>query len=276
MAPRGSGSAPDLYASALSEARGTFPGAATSVLWTDHAGDRAIVVVGVDLNDEQFLYQVVCLREGELWHSWTSGPAPGWLEVEDPFGVVTRCDRLEHGTQAVQLYHFGDMRVIEVDDGLFFQALWDVTVADGEWSWPEATAVLVRGRWEPAAVLGLPLRMSFLVERYVWFESSHDTPDQWAWDAVMQAVRDRPEDAWPVVLGSVEAAPSDQVLFTIAAGPLEDLIAEHSDLVIGLIEEAATTSEKLRRALGGVWAHVADPEVAARLERLTKAGHSRR
>lgn len=268
MARPTSESARDPETAALAETRSIFPGTVTKVLWTDCAGKRGVVVVEVQVENGRYLHQVTCLQEGEMWYSWTSGPAPGWLELEDPFGVVTRCDCLEPGTMAVRLSHFGAERVVHVDGQCLFQALWDVTTADGEWSWPEPTSVLVRGHWEAVAFVGLPVRTAFLVDRYVFFEGSHRPNDQWAWDALMEGVRDRPEEAWPVVLQSIEAAPRDDVLFAIAAGPLEDLVGRHADVLIDVIEAAARTSPKLRRALGGVWVAVPDTEIAERLARL--------
>lgn len=46
----------------------------------------------------------------------------------------------------------------------------------------------------------------------------------WAWEAVNEMVRERPEEAWSVITRLVELSPDDRILGNVAAGPLEDLL----------------------------------------------------
>lgn len=61
------------------------------------------------------------------------------------------------------------------------------------------------------------------------------------------------ETAWRAVLALVERAPSDEALFFVAAGPLEDLIRRQPEWVGPLVLQRARVDTRFRTALGGVW-----------------------
>ena len=91
-----------------------------------------------------------------------------------------------------------------------------------------------------------------------------------AWDAIDRLVREDPTQAWAVVTELVAQCPSDEALFYVAAGPLEDLLAKHGPEVIDRIEEAARRDPKVRLCLSGVWGNSIDPAVWERLMRLVR------
>lgn len=260
--------ADDLQKAVLAEAASVFPGAPLRALWTEISGDRAVTVVDVEFDSGPYTHQVASLRDGTAWRSCTSGPAPGLLEVDALVGVVTRWRWLEPGTQAVRVRLGDDDRVIEVEGDRLFQALWEVAPSDLERFWPEPVQVLIRGRWEPVAVEGVPVTAAFLVERYLAFELGRAATDWWAWEALAEGARVHPEETLDLVLRAIEAAPDERTLLAVAAGPLEDLVVEHAALLVDRLEAASAASPKLRRALAGVWADIADEAVATRIEQL--------
>jgi hypothetical protein len=75
----------------------------------------------------------------------------------------------------------------------------------------------------------------------------------WAWERVEDFVRNDPELAWRIVNLLIDAAPSDEVLGSIAAGPLEDLLREHGSQFVDRVEERARQNERFRQCLAGVW-----------------------
>lgn len=75
----------------------------------------------------------------------------------------------------------------------------------------------------------------------------------WAFEAVEDLVRERPEDGWSMVLRLVALAPDERVLAAVAAGPLENLLCFHSYAFIDRVEIEARRDSKLRRCLSGVW-----------------------
>ena len=76
-----------------------------------------------------------------------------------------------------------------------------------------------------------------------------------------------PEDCWPAILEILRRRPSESVLNVLAAGPLEDLIANCGDNFIERIEAEARKDPEFRDLLGGVWKNAASDEVWARVDR---------
>jgi hypothetical protein len=89
-----------------------------------------------------------------------------------------------------------------------------------------------------------------------------------AWETIDHLVRDDPAQAWAVVAELVAQSPTEEALFYVAAGPLEDLLAKHGSTVIDMIEEAARQDSKFRLCLSGVWGNSVDAAVWDRLMRL--------
>ena len=63
----------------------------------------------------------------------------------------------------------------------------------------------------------------------------------------------RPEAAWPAIVRLVACAENDEALAYIAAGPLENLLADHGPTFIERVEAQAAHDSRFRRALKGVW-----------------------
>jgi hypothetical protein len=79
-----------------------------------------------------------------------------------------------------------------------------------------------------------------------------------------------PETAWAITLDLIRAAPDDQVLADIAAGPLEELIQHSHATLLDRVETAARQDPKFRRCLMGVWLDTETPgDVCDRLTRYT-------
>ena len=62
-----------------------------------------------------------------------------------------------------------------------------------------------------------------------------------------------PEKAWPLMVKLIEAAPSEEALAFVAAGPLEVLIRTGGDNFEDRIVQCALSDARFRRALEGVW-----------------------
>jgi hypothetical protein len=77
--------------------------------------------------------------------------------------------------------------------------------------------------------------------------------DRWAVREVDTLVRDDPTEAWEVTRILVNAAPSDEALAYVAAGPLEELLHKHGSVLIDRIEEESRGNARLQLALSGVW-----------------------
>jgi hypothetical protein len=71
-------------------------------------------------------------------------------------------------------------------------------------------------------------------------------------DMIDRFERMDPETAWRAVVALIERAPSDETLFFVAAGPLEDLIRSRTAWVGPRVLEHARADPRFRQALGGV------------------------
>ena len=83
----------------------------------------------------------------------------------------------------------------------------------------------------------------------------------WAFNEMVDTVRDKPFEALEVILEILKIAEEEQVLANLAAGPLEDLLAEHGIVVIDRIIELAKSDPRFRDLLQGVWGNSVDPRV---------------
>jgi len=75
----------------------------------------------------------------------------------------------------------------------------------------------------------------------------------WASEALNELVREDPDKAWAAVEFVVERADSDELLGSIAAGPLEDLLRQHGTILVSRVEEKAGREPRFKHCLGRVW-----------------------
>jgi hypothetical protein len=74
-------------------------------------------------------------------------------------------------------------------------------------------------------------------------------------------------DAIQEILNRIPADPNNQYFKVLAAGPLEDLLEAHGELLVDQIEILARRSPAFRLLLNGVWPGTIKPKV---LDRLSK------
>lgn len=72
-------------------------------------------------------------------------------------------------------------------------------------------------------------------------------------DKVAEYIRTFLEVGWQLILEMLMLTQSEEIIANIAAGPLEDLIDYHADLVIDRIEKQSRIDDKFRQCLTGVW-----------------------
>jgi len=110
-----------------------------------------------------------------------------------------------------------------------------------------------------------------LVDAYLRHASERREEDFWAFDRVGEVVRGPdPERAFELVEALVRAAPDDRLGY-IGAGPVEDLVEQHSAVLIDWIEGAARRDPRFREALASIWLVVEDvsSDALARLQAVT-------
>jgi hypothetical protein len=89
-------------------------------------------------------------------------------------------------------------------------------------------------------------------------------------ELMMDAVRDVPETVWSAILKILQHELTDDQLASLAAGPLEDLLADHGIQFIERVEREAEQNPRFNRLLGGVWrSHMSD-EIWGRVQKARK------
>jgi len=88
----------------------------------------------------------------------------------------------------------------------------------------------------------------------------------WSYEKLDDLCQNSPDLAWEVIQEILEADQSDAVVANLAAGPLEDLLAEHGLKFINRVEERARQNPMFRHLLGGVWQNAMSNEIWARVQ----------
>lgn len=87
-------------------------------------------------------------------------------------------------------------------------------------------------------------------------------------DEVLHMPFDAPEKTWEFIQAVIKACDEDDVLSSLAAGPIEDLMSKHGEHFIDRVELLARHSLKFRRVLAGVWRGEMSDGVWERIEAL--------
>jgi hypothetical protein len=77
-----------------------------------------------------------------------------------------------------------------------------------------------------------------------------------------------PAVQWAFICAAVSKAKTDETLGHIAAGPIEHLLGKHGDEYIGHVETEANREPKFSRMMTGVWRHMMNDAVWARVETI--------
>jgi Family of unknown function (DUF6869) len=97
------------------------------------------------------------------------------------------------------------------------------------------------------------LATRFLDYLHAGDEIAPDHPDAWTFALFDDLTRDHPALGLAASCAVLAACESPEDVADIAAGPLEDLIANHGPTLIGEIEALAARAPRFAYALTGVW-----------------------
>ena len=95
--------------------------------------------------------------------------------------------------------------------------------------------------------------------------------EAWSGELLIRAARADPEFCWHVVLQLIDAAETDETIASIAAGPLEDLLAHHGTLYIDALEALSKSQPKVQKAVSGVWQNTTSRDVWLRIQDIQKS-----
>ena len=89
--------------------------------------------------------------------------------------------------------------------------------------------------------------------------------DEFCW-----IVEHEPEKAWLAIVQATKEPRFLPYLGNLAAGPLEDLIAQHGDLLMDRVEVLAKQDESFAQLLQGVWQYKMKDKTWARVQAVAK------
>ncbi|MDC9822493.1 hypothetical protein PRN20_02005 [Devosia sp. ZB163] len=92
-----------------------------------------------------------------------------------------------------------------------------------------------------------------------------DRPDFWAWEAADYLARHHPDGALSFILAAIDRPISEETRFSLAAGPLEDLLVHHGPSVIAEVERLARQRPEFRNTLVGVWQNAMGEDIWRRV-----------
>jgi hypothetical protein len=90
----------------------------------------------------------------------------------------------------------------------------------------------------------------------------------WAWETVWETMERGGPDAIRLLFELADAAPDEDAIAYLGAGPIEDLLHERRAEDLDLLDEAARKDRRIRLALQHVeWPHTMSAEEVARFRR---------
>ena len=99
-------------------------------------------------------------------------------------------------------------------------------------------------------------------------ESGQYGPHWWAASWMLDMPADQPELCWKLILQILDGATTDCQIANLAAGPMEDLLAQHGRDFIDRVEAEAKINGRFKHLLGGVWQNDMDDALWERVQRF--------
>ena len=134
--------------------------------------------------------------------------------------------------------------------------------------WTGTDGTVVRRTWGDDAPKLSASDIAALAEAWLEHDRTGRKSQFWAWERGEDVVRRQPMTGWLLLRHLIAGAADEQQLMNVAAGPFEDLLAEHSQVLLDQIEGAARSDPRTMRALAGVWKSSIDEGDWARIQRL--------
>ena len=99
-------------------------------------------------------------------------------------------------------------------------------------------------------------------------KSSEYDNNFWAFTALPDLCETSPDFGWELIEEIRKSDGSDVILANLAAGPLEELLAQHGAKFIERIEKQAQNDEQYRKLLGAMWQNDIPDDVWKRVKRV--------
>ena len=105
--------------------------------------------------------------------------------------------------------------------------------------------------------------------RYNAGKPNEKNPDSWADDRLIDLLFGTPEEAWLIIdLIWRQTPDDDRILASLAAGPVESLLAHHGPAFIDRVTLLARREPTFRKLLGAVWRNTIPEPVWQKLKAI--------
>ncbi len=91
---------------------------------------------------------------------------------------------------------------------------------------------------------------------------------EWAVFRFWKIILLSPDACWETILEIINQTDDEFILANLAAGPIESLLAQHSNVVIKWIEEEVNKNQKLKNLLSDIWKNSIPDEEWKRIQVL--------
>jgi hypothetical protein len=144
---------------------------------------------------------------------------------------------------------------------------WWVRQVDGD-RWEGSAGRVMRRRFHDDTPDLSPADAATLAAAWLHHDRTGRETRFWAWERVNDVIRRQPLTGWLLVRSLIAGAADESQLMSVAAGPLEDFLGEHSGALIDQVEDAARADPRVMLALRGVWKNAIDDEDWLRIQAL--------
>jgi hypothetical protein len=192
------------------------------------------------------------------------------LDVVEPPGPEVAVDALRAMGSSVEKVRVtpGGRLEVEIEGGpRLVSPTWGVHTSTRQ-RWTGSEGQVVHRVWgQPAPPLSATDARA-LADAWLDHDRTGRESRQWAWDRVSDVIHHQPMTGWLLTRQLIAGAADEDQLMSVAAGPLEDLLADHSQVLMDRVEAAARSDPRTMRALAGVWKNAIDDDDWARIQRL--------
>jgi hypothetical protein len=188
-------------------------------------------------------------------------------DVEPPASARRLIESLGIAAVAVHVGTDGRLEVAFEDGHRLSSPDWWVRKADGE-RWEGSLGRVVNRRFGGDAPDLSPIDAATLASAWLDHDRSGRGSRFWAWERASDVIRRQPSTGWLLVRCLIAGAADEGQLMSVAAGPFEDFLAQHSTALMDQVEEAARSDPRVMLALAGVWKNAIDDEDWRRIQAL--------
>ncbi|WP_306640641.1 DUF6869 domain-containing protein [Sanyastnella coralliicola] len=101
---------------------------------------------------------------------------------------------------------------------------------------------------------GDKVNLDELTSKWIAYQASSDPNLHWAIFAFDDLTYNEPHSAWEAIKMTFEKArTAEEIVGMIAAGPLENLLTNHGEMMFSLVAEYTKANPNFKNCLRGVW-----------------------